>query len=82
MYMESFGGIHAQTKEQYFTFDFCFVAQSDSFFSRSLSLLLYCCFFFLFHRYVHRLHMCGFSFQIQIIEWEFLMELRSLYYAA
>lgn len=46
MYMESFGGIHAQTKEQYFTFDFCFVAQSDSFFSRSLSLLLYCCFFF------------------------------------
>ena len=22
MYMHSFGGIHAQTKEQYFTFDF------------------------------------------------------------
>lgn len=31
MYMDSFDGIHAQTKEQYFTFDYFYVAQSDSF---------------------------------------------------
>lgn len=45
MYMHSLGGIHAQTKEQYFTFDFFMLYKVILFFSRSLNLLLYCCFF-------------------------------------